>query len=201
MNERTISILSEDESLAKILFKPVQRRIIDKLKTGANMNENEKRYLRGKLGEKLNALSMLLDHYIGENAKELPFLDGMKNYYITGYKALQHNGFGWFYDIRNVTIFNTRIKGRLSYHGKMYVFIRVRSIRECSIRKDEATGLRYATNEQIYHDSRRLKDDALLRTWGSMCERYGKMFVKEPQRYVLDEKKGSVPHNVSDYGV
>ena len=192
MNERTIRILSENESLAKTLFKPVQRRIIDKLKTGTDLSENEKRYLRGKLGKKLNALSTLLDHYIGENAKELPLLDGMNNYYIAGYEALRHNGFGWFYETRNVTVINTRIKGRISHNGRAYVFIRVRSIRGCSIRKDETSGLRYATNEQIYHDAMRLKDETLLRTWRSMCERYGTMFVQEPERFMkeMHEKYG-----------
>ena len=201
MKIRTIQILSRNDSVLEVLFKPVQRRVIDKLKSGAELNENEKRYLRGKLGEKLNVIDTLLESLDKQAYDNIPLLEGISNYYITGFEALRHNGFGWFYDTKNIVIINTRIKGRLSHNGKRFVFIRVRSLKSRGIQTDERTGLRYATNEQIYYDAKHQGDNALLSIWRSMLNRYGEMFVKNPNKFENIGKNDALDHNISYYGV
>jgi len=188
MKIKTIQLLSSNSSVLETLFKPVQRRVIDKLRSGAELNENEKRYLRGKLGEKLNVIDRLLESRKKQTNENIPLLEGMTNYYITGFEALRYNGFGWFYDTKNIVIINTRIKGSLLYNGKRYVFIRIRSIKSRGIQTDELTGLRYATNEQIYYDAKRQGDNALLDAWKSMLNRYGELFVKDPDKFAEGAK-------------
>ena len=201
MKERTIQVLLRNVTDSKILFKRVQRRIINKLSSGEELTENEKRYLRGKLGEKLDAIDRLLDYNEDPAHDGVPFLEAVDNYYITGYEALQNNGFGWFYDTRNVVIINTRIRGNITYQGKRYMFIRVKSLRGRTFRKDETTGMKYATNEQIYRDAKRFGDAALLRTWNDMLHKYGKMFVQNPNDFNENKTGGKVNESVNDYGV
>ena len=201
MKTRTIQILSENVSALETLFKPVQRKIIDKLRSGAELNENEKRYLRGKLGQKLEAIHGLLEYRDEEIHDGIPLLEGMTNYYITGFEALRYNGFGWFYGTRNIVIINTRIKGRMPHNGKGFVFIRVRSLKSRGIQMDELTGLRYATNEQIYYDAKRLGDTSLLSIWKSMLDRYGELFVKDSNRFKDNWKSDIINDNISYYGV
>ena len=201
MKMQTIQILSNNVSILEVLFKPVQWRVIKKLRSGAELNENEKRYLRGKLGEKLNVIDRLLESRDQHSCENIPLLEGMANYYITGFEALRHNGFGWFYDTKNIVIINTRIKGSLSQNGKRYVFIRVRSIKSREIQIDELTGRRYATNEQIYYDAKRQGDNALLGTWKSMLNRYGNMFVKHPEKFEKIGKDEALDSNIGEYGV
>jgi len=201
MKGRTIQILSKSGSILETLFKPVQRRIIDIISSGGELDENEKRYLRGKLGDKLNAIDGLLEYNDKLIYDGIPFLEGMTNYYITGFEALRHNGFGWFYDTKNIVVINTHIKGRLPHNGKRLVFIRVKSIKSRGIQMDESTGLRYATNEQIYYDTKRLGDASLLGTWESMLYRYGEMFVKDPDIFKKIWKDDTVDQNINNFGV
>ena len=195
---RTIQTLSNDRSVLEALFKPVQWRVIEKLRSGAELNENEKRYLRGKLGDKLHVIDRLLGSRNQHTHEYIPLLEGMSNYYITGFEALRYNGFGWFFDTRNIVIINTQIKGRLSHKGKRYIFIRVKSLKSREIQIDELTGLIYATNEQIYFDAMRQGDSALIDAWRSMLNNYGKLFVKDPGKFGKDD---TVDHNISYYGV
>ncbi len=184
----TIRTLDQNPGLSGALFKPVQRQIIGKLARGENLSENEKRYLRGNLGRKLAAIDQLLRGDSKEENLQYPFLDSLDNYYITGFEALRHNGFGWFYDSKTVIVMNTRLKGSAVHSGKKIRFIRVRSMSSRGIQVDRDTGLRYATNEQIFRDARELKDETLRRTWNSMLERYGEMFVRSPERYKMQHK-------------
>lgn len=201
MEGRTIKILSKNISVQEIFFKPVQRRVIDKLSSGTELNENEKRYLRGKLGDKLKALDRLLEYHDPQGHESIPFLEGITNYYITGFEALRHNGFGWFYDTKNIIIINTQVKGRLSHDGKRFVFIRVRSLKSRGIQMDESTGVRYATNEQIYYDARRFGDNSLLGTWKGMLYSYGEMFVNDPDFFKKIWKDDTVDQNINYFGV
>ena len=59
MNDNVIASIYYNLNSIGALFKPGQRRIIEKLSKGTQLNENEKRYLRGKLGEKISAIEIL----------------------------------------------------------------------------------------------------------------------------------------------
>jgi hypothetical protein len=52
-------ILTLDNRNLSNLFKPVQIEILKKIKRGATLTENEKRYLRGGLRKKLDSLQAL----------------------------------------------------------------------------------------------------------------------------------------------
>lgn len=178
-----IDRVTDHPEAAEILFKPVQLRIIEKLFEGTPLNDNEKRYLRGNLGRKITALErLLLDNDKGSTAPH-PILTSMSNYYVTAHEALRQNGFGWFYDANTITVMNTSLKGSIRHNGRKYVFIRTRSMKTRSRYRDPATGIFYATNEQIIRDAFELKDESLKRTWRSMLERYGTMFVNSPEQY------------------
>ncbi len=48
---------------------------------------------------------------------------------------------------------------------------------------DELTGLKYATNEQVIKDTKYTKNKYAELVWKNMLNRYGKQFVKEPNRH------------------
>lgn len=166
-----------------LLFKPVQLRIIEKITQGSVLSSNEKRYLRGRLGKKLR----LLDHLVRPaRAQTDPFstiVGLLGEYYITGYAALKHNGYGWYFDPRSIEIVNTRLDGKLTVEGKPVIFKRVRNIGPGWWAADSETRLKYATNERILIDARRSGQTHLVKTWTAMLERYGKLFVKNPRKY------------------
>jgi len=176
MNVKTIRLLNRNKDVMKVLFKPVQRVVIDKLDRGRPLDENEKRYLRGNLGKRIGAVDILLDR--SEEQVTHSILSHIPGSYITGYEALKHNGFGWYYDTNVITVMNTRIQGTMKEHGRRIRFVRVRSMADREFTTDERTELRYATNAQVMLDARTLRDNALIRTCGSMLDRYGEMFIE-----------------------
>ncbi len=186
---------------AQALFKPVQRRILEKLAIGADLDENEKRYLRGNLGRKLAAVEGLLRAASNCREGSLSFLEALDNYYISGYEALRHNGFGWFYEPKRIVVINTRLKGSLLYQGKQICFVRVKAMRHRKWYQEAESGLKYATNEQVLKDARELKDQALERTWYSMLERYQGLFVPRPDRYQKPTPGRLSAERPEDYGV
>lgn len=189
ISKTIIDRVTDQPEAAEVLFKPVQLRIIEKLAEGAPLNDNEKRYLRGNLGKKITALDRLLhDNDKGSTAPH-PILTTMSNYYVTGHEALRQNGFGWFYDANTITVMNTSLKGSIRHDGRKFNFIRVRSMKRRSKVRDPSTGIFYATNEQIIKDAFELKDESLKRTWRSMLERYGTMFVDSPEQYYSTKYK------------
>jgi hypothetical protein len=184
-----------------LLFKPVQLRVIDKITRGSILSPNERRYLRGRLGKKLR----LLDHLIRPARPQTDALGAIVSllgeYYITGYAALKHNGYGWYFDPRKIEVVNTRLDGRLTVDGKLVIFRRVKSIGPDWWTADSATGLKYATNERILVDAQRSAQMHLVKTWTAMLERYGKVFVKNPRKYqnLLATARGL--GKPEDYGV
>jgi hypothetical protein len=184
-----------------LLFKPVQLRVLEKLSRRVGLTQNEKRYLRGRLGRKLRLVEQLAQ--FGRPRKDAlnTVLDQLGEYYITGYAALKHNGYGWYFDPRQIEIVNTRLDGRLTLDGKLVIFRRVKSIGPDWWAADSGAGLKYATNERILTDARRSGQTHLVKTWTSMLERYGKLFVKNPRRYqcLLATTRGL--GKPEDYGV
>jgi len=175
-------ILSLKHDEAQVLFKPVQLDVLKKLLEGSPLSENEKRYLRGHLGEKLRTIEIL--HELSDNDDQLViFLKMIGDYYITGYSALQYNGFGWYFDPKRIEVVNTRVEGRMRIKNASVILRRVRSLGQPGWTIDPMTGLRYATNEKIIKDAIWTGQDDLLRTCNTMLERYGKMFVKRPKDF------------------
>ena len=171
-----------DEELG-LLFKPVQLRVIEKMSRGAILSPNEKRYLRGRLGKKLRLVDRLARPAPTRNEGLGALVGLLGEYYITGYEALKHNGFGWYFEPRRIEVVNTRLEGRLTVDGKLVLFKRVRSIGPDCWAPDSGTGLKYATNERILMDAQRSGEEHLVKTWISMLERYGRLFVKQPRKY------------------
>jgi len=184
-----------------LLFKPVQLRVIEKISRGSILSPNEKRYLRGRLGKKLR----LLDHLVRPTRAQTDPLSTvvglLGEYYITGYAALKHNGYGWYFDPRRIEIVNTRLDGKLTVEGKPVIFKRVRNIGPNWWAADSDTGLKYATNERILTDAQRSGQTHLVRTWTSMLERYGKHFVKNPRMYQDLLATIGRPREPEDFGV
>ncbi len=188
----------------EVFFKPVQLRVLRKLASGKELTDNEKRYLRGNLGRKLSALEELAGSASRESSDIsglARLLRGAGEYYITGWEALKHNGFGWYFDIRRLDVVSTRLDGSLRFGGRHIRFHRVRSAGKGSWVADGDTGLRYATNERLLRDAGMLGDAELVRAWWSMLERYGKLFVGRPGRFT--KKRPSRPGlgRPEDYGV
>jgi hypothetical protein len=184
-----------------LLFKPVQLRVLEKLSRRVDLTQNEKRYLRGRLGQKLRLVGQLAQFGCPRKDALSTVLDQLGEYYITGYAALKHNGYGWYFDPRRIEIVNTHLDGRLVIDGKPVVFRRVKSIGRDRWAADSSTGLKYATNERILIDAQRSGQTHLVKTWTSMLERYGKLFVKNPRKYqnLLATARGL--GKPEDYGV
>lgn len=179
--ERILALNHKDRG---ILFKPVQTVVLRKILSGKDLIENEKRYLRGNLRRKVEVIEKIAtEEPYGDDGELSEFLKTLEDYYITGFAALKHNGYGWYYDPKYIEVINTRLEGRIRLDGKMIVLKRVKSLGTDSWRTDPRTGLRYATNERILYDARRAKQTELVRIWISLFNRYEQMFVKDPSRY------------------
>lgn len=190
-NQQLIKKLADSEDkVVPTLFKSGQFNIIKKMNAGKKLTDNEKRYLRGKMKEKLIALEELESK---EDANEINILlDSIGSYYITGLEALRHNGYGWYFEAKTIEVINTRIEGTISILGNIFKFIRVKSIENSRYSVDKKTGLKYAENEQIFNDAKLTKNEYVRNAWVQMLSRYGKMFVKHYNRYkqfVLMENK------------
>lgn len=189
MDTKFIHKLAEEEDLVvPTLFKPVQFRVIKKVDAGKKLTENEKRYLRGKMRNKVMIL-----HALGCAASQqdelLLLLNSIGSYYITGLAALKYNGYGWYYEPKIIEVINTKIQGKLALKNKTLKFIRVRSISKSKVIVDKETHLRYAANEQIIKDTSFTKNQYARTIWKQMLERYGKMFVSKTKKYGLKEGK------------
>jgi hypothetical protein len=183
------------------LFKPVQLRVLEKLSRNDELTQNEKRYLRGRLGKKLYLLERLARSGHGQKNALDTVLEQLGDYYITGYEALKRNGFGWYFEPRKMDVMNTRLEGRLAIDGRLVVFCRLKTIDREWWTADKETGRRYATNARILVDAKRFGQGHLVKTWISMLERYKKAFVPDPRKYenILSAvKKLGEPE---DYGV
>src|SRR3989344_6619384 len=88
-------LVSSEDLIVPTLFKSGQFAIIKKINEGKNLTENEKRYLRGRLGKKLSIIESLQSKTIVNNLTF--FLNNINSYYITGAEALKNNGFGWYF--------------------------------------------------------------------------------------------------------
>jgi len=192
---RDILALPIDE--LDIWFKHQQQEVLRKLIDNEPHNENQKRYLRGSIKRKIDTLSSLLGE---RNEGELiRFLNGIENYYITGFSALKHNGFGWYFVVKRICVTNTRIEGSFHIPHKLVKLKRYRSIKNRSFLIDERTGLRYATNEQILKDAIEDGDEALKRECLSHLKRYGELFIKDHERYLTAET--TLSYEPEDFGV
>lgn len=187
INNRTVNLLYRNFNDIDPLFKPVQKEVIRKLHEGQELSENEKRYLRGRMGSRIKALEVLF------RSKNYPKggipLSNLQDYYITGFEALKHNGYGWYYDTKTIIVINTRIKGTVEYGNKKVKYIRVKSLKNREYQIDDLTGQRYATNEQILKDSRSMNNLSLERAWWSMFNRYPDIFVKDKDAYTQDHEQ------------
>lgn len=190
-NQQLIRKLAEsEEAVVPVLFKPVQFKIIKKLSKGKKLTENEKRYLRGNMKEKLKALEQLkLEEHAKDSASA--FLDSIGSYYITGLEALKHNGYGWYFNPKSIEVMNTRIEGSIRITGAHFKFIRLKSIEGSEYIVDKETGLKYAANEQVFKDAKFTKNEYAQNVWLQMLSRYGKLFVKNAGKFkdLLPEEK------------
>jgi hypothetical protein len=183
MNEQnTVKAILNHPALIDGLFKPVQIAVMQKVAAGQKLNENEKRYLRGNLGRKIAAISELLPDTHQDDDMEI-IIRQLGEYYITGFEAMKHNGFGWYYDTKIIQIFNTHLKGRLLSNGKKFIFFRCKSMRDRNFKKDPSSGICYATNEQVLKDAIAFKDGGLQSAWWAMFERYPKIFVRNRTKF------------------
>ena len=184
-----------------LLFKPVQLRILEKMSRNAELNQNEKRYLRGRLGKKLRLVERLAQ--FGRPRKNAldTVLEQLGDYYITGYEALKRNGFGWYFEPRKIEVMNTRLEGRLAIDGRLVVFCRLKTIDREWWTADKETGRRYATNARILVGAKRFGQKDLVKTWISMLERYKKAFVRNPGQYRQLLLEASDYGKPEDYGV
>ena len=180
MKQNLIAKIVENEDAVKpTLFKPIQFEVIKKLYKKLNLTETEKRYLRGNIRNKMEAIQKL---NLPEQKDDLAnFLNSIGSYYITGFEALKHNGYGWYYDVKKVDVINTKVDGKLRIGKKTLNLIRVKSISKSKFISDN--NLNYATNEQILKDNRIIKNKYLEKTWLQMLHRYPKMFVKHITEY------------------
>lgn len=177
VNQLLIRKLAESEQkIVPTLFKPGQFNIIKKINAGKKLNDNEKRYLRGKMKEKLIALEELESKEVANEINIV--LNSIGSYYITGFEALRHNGYGWYFEAKIIEVINTRIEGTISILGNTFKFIRVKSIENSKYSVDEKTGIKYAENEQIFDDAKLTKNEYVKNLWVQMLSRYGKMFAK-----------------------
>lgn len=184
-------LANSEEKVVPTLFKPGQFNIIKKMNAGKKLTENEKRYLRGKMKEKLIALEELgSKEEVNERINTL--LDSIGSYYITGLEALRHNGYGWYFEAKTIEVINTRIEGTIKVLDNIFKFIRVKSIKNSKYSIDKKTRLKYAENEQIFNDAKLTKNEYVKNLWIQMISRYGKMFAKRndnSKQFIPREKK------------
>ncbi|MEK6949337.1 MAG: hypothetical protein AABX34_03890 [Nanoarchaeota archaeon] len=200
VNQQLIRKLVDfEDAVVPTLFKPVQFNIIKKLNAGKNLTENEKRYLRGHMRDKLIALEELENK---EEANESVgiLLSSIGSYYITGLEALRHNGYGWYFETKVIEVINTRIEGTVRISDNLFKFIRAKSIEGSKYSIDKETGLKYAANEQIINDAKLTKNEYVKNVWMQMLSRYKKLFVKNygkfrqlmPKEKTIDYEKFGV---------
>ena len=175
-------IAESEELIVPALFKPVQFNIIKKMNSNKKLTENEKRYLRGKMGKKIIALEELESKQAPSESLTI-FFNSIGSYYITGLEALKHNGYGWYFEPKSVEVINTKIGGALKISGIIFKFIRVKSIEKSEYLIDKKTGLKYAANEQILNDAKMTKNEYVKNVWMQMLSRYGKMFAKNYEEF------------------
>ena len=175
-------ILSIDESITNSIIKPKQLSLLKKQLHGQNLTENEKRYLRGNLRKKLEFLEQIWET-LQDFSEYQQLLNIIDLYYISGLSALRYNGFGWYYIPKIIEIINTRLEGKIRLNTITLKFYRVKSINKSEFIIDEPTGLKYGTNEQIIKDTKYTKNNYTELVWKNMLNRYGKQFVKEPNKY------------------
>ncbi|MFH1636932.1 MAG: hypothetical protein ABIB71_00740 [Candidatus Woesearchaeota archaeon] len=181
MNTELIAKLADmEDTIVPTLFKPAQFRIIKKLKNGKRLTENEKRYLRGNMRKKIEAIEKIT---IREREGYMAFLSSLGSYYITGLEALKHNGYGWYFDTKVIEVINTKLEGKLKVKDKTFRLIRARSATSAACSTDRETGLRYATNEQVLKDTRITKNDYTRAVWMQLLSRYRKLFVRNLDKY------------------
>lgn len=197
-DQNTVRAILDHPTLTDGLFKPIQIAVMQKVAEGKLLNENEKRYLRGNLGRKIAAISEILSDVHQGNDIDI-IIRQLGEYYITGFEAMKHNGFGWYYDTKIVPIFNTHLKGCIDFNGKKYVFLRCKSLRDRDFKKDPTSGICYATNEQILKDAIGSKDITLQNAWWSMFERYPRIFVRNRRKFTNPTKVTS--SDLNQYGV
>ena len=191
-------LVDAEEEVVPTLFKPVQFGIIKKLLVGKRLSENEKRYLRGKMRKKLEVVEKLASGGVAKEGEV--FLNSLGSYYVTGFEALKHNGFGWYFNTKVIEVMNTKLKGKLRVGGKTFKLIRVKSIKNSDYRLDKETGMKYATNEQILKDIKAAKNRYALLVWKQMLSRYGKLFVRNYGKFKAFVRKPKTI-NFSEYGV
>ena len=196
MNKLISTIVENEDIFKPVLFKGVQFEVLRKLSQNAPLSETEKRYLRGNIRNRLNALEIISNQNREDDLAN--FLNKIGSYYITGFEALKHNGFGWYYSTKRIEIINTKIHGTMRFHNKTIQFIRAKSISKCNLTVDDNTGLVYAANEQILKDSIFMKNDYLKEVWIQMFNRYRNIFVRDSRKY---KKYLSQEEDVSLYGV
>ncbi len=168
-------IVTDPDLVTPMLFKPVQFGILQKIDQARPLSLNEQRYLRGKLGKKLNALDKLLARQQPEQ-ELVVWLGSIGSYYITGLEALRHNGYGWFYEPKLMEVINTKIEGKMVFKEKKIKFIRIKSLAKAKTLFDSETGLRYASNDQILKDIAFTRNKYAKALWMQMYQRYGKIF-------------------------
>ncbi len=191
------NILGLPDENINVLFKPKQRDVLQRFLNGKSLDENQNRYLRGDIRKKIDTLSSLIGE---ENEDELrSFLSGVENYYITGYCALKHNGYGWYFDVKHIRVINTRLEGSFHISHGIVKLIRIRSIKNRSFSMDRSSGLKYATNDQVLKDAMEDDDKGLTMECMSHLKRYGDLFIKGHERYQNEKwNAGSEPE---DFGV
>ena len=200
MNQEVIQkMVAMEDEVVPTLFKPVQFSILKKLDSGKRLNENEKRYLRGKIKSKLNLLQRIMFKKSLQTDSCAGFLNSLGSYYITGLEALKHNGFGWYFDTKLIEVINTKIQGKLKIDNKTLRLIRVRSMRSATFSIDKKTGLKYATNEQIIKDTRTTRNEYAKTVWKQMAKRYEKIFVKNAAKYLSHQLTKTIDYR--KYGV
>lgn len=183
VNQQLIKkLVNFEDIIVPTLFKPVQFNILKKLNVGKKLNDNEKRYLRGKMKEKLHLLEELESKEETSNTMGI-FLNSVSSYYITGLEALKHNGYGWYFQPKVIEVINTKIEGRIKMANKMLKLIRVKSIESSKYIVDKKTGLKYATNEQIIKDIGITKNDYAKKVWIQMLSRYKNIFAKNYNKF------------------
>ncbi|MBI2671470.1 hypothetical protein HYX16_00890 [Candidatus Woesearchaeota archaeon] len=193
-------IAGMEDVVVPTLFKPGQFNIIKKLSLGKKLNENEKRYLRGKMKNKLMILTKFMTDMLEEEQDYKFFLAHLGSYYITGFEALKYNGFGWYFKTKIIEIINTKLEGKVIISGKTLKIIRAKSIRNSKFSIDKKTGLKYATNEQILKDIKITKNKYAEIVCRQMLSRYEKLFIKNYNKFQIFKQKPRIVDYVK-YGV
>ena len=175
-------LLSIEISLVNTIIKPKQLKLLRKQLFGQQLNDNEKRYLRGNLGNKLEFLERFWEE-IQETNENQQLLNIIDTYYITGLEALKYHGFGWYYIPKIIEIINTRLEGKIRIKNVTLKFLRVKTIRNNNYLTDKSTGIKYATIEQIVLDTKYTKNEYTKLIWINMLNRYREQFIKKPNKY------------------